>query len=532
MKIAPPQRPWVYLAAIALVLLVYASFAPRLTLSLTLDEAYTAHFARRLATVPDDTWPPLYYGLIWAVTKLAPAGEAFLRVPSLFAVLGSGVALATLGRRLIGPAPALLAGLGVVLTPIMLRYAFWARGYGLLVFFSTLLTLLTLALITFGVTRWRLAAWVAACLGAAATHHFGALLALSSYLLLALGHLRGEDARRFHRAALCLFVLASPLVLTNTRQLLLGVRAITASRYVQLEQVIKHLGPGAALAEAPWQFIAGLMPLALAFLGARKVATATATSARAPRSLSWFPIVILVQAAALASLGLFGRELWPRAALFTAVVLLLGYVLLARMSQLTRARARLATGLHPLAELVLVMLVLTSLAAAIKPIFTPRNLLVLLPAYYLLAARGLCRLAPRARLIAGALIFAILLASWLSFEGKYGQQEDWRRAIARARSMREPGDFVAIRPAWGEPVLAYYGIFEPSLLLNRADDLCAYDDRPFGVVVLSSKWHHVYAREDWQRLFAAATTRCARTLARDEVAGVEIHRLEVGAHDR
>lgn len=535
--LAVPLRRWpVILASGLLVAAVFFRHGAQLFQSLHIDEAYTVFFSNSVATTADDTWPPFYYCLIWLMRQLFGDAEAVLRSASLAATAGSAIICLLAMRRRSGPSAAVFAALGVSAAPLALMYAYMARGYAVLVLCSVVVSWSTLAIAQGAAGRrwpvlWFLSAWVAV-----GVHHFGGLLLLGSYLVLVTLHLRGEACRRYHIWVAALWLSLGPWCLVAVRQLQLGVRAITASRYIQLEQMLKHFGPGAAIAWVPVQVVAGLMLLALVLYGSRARQSAPGRPAD-DRSIRPLPrtqptlalgLPAALYAATLATAMVAGgtwAEAAPGALLLTAtggVLLFFGWRLLPGLPLLGWRWLR---QLHPLAQLLLVTLLVISIACAIKPLHTTRNLMVLLPGYWMLAGVGFSSLPRRWQRIAAVGVAAALIASWWSFEKRYGTWEDWRGAVVAANELRQAGDAVAIRPAWAAPMLSYYGVEQPPVYVNRGKDLCRWMRPGRSIVVVSSLWHHVYASASSKADFAEAVASCARVLDRRELRGMRVLRL-------
>lgn len=109
--------------------------------SLWFDEVLTAIGAQNLAWVVHTPQifghPPLQYLAAWLVGGGA-ADEWWLRLPSLAAGVTTVVALATLGRRLIGPGTGLLAAAALAVSPMHVEIAQLARPYALFLLFTVL----------------------------------------------------------------------------------------------------------------------------------------------------------------------------------------------------------------------------------------------------------------------------------------------------------------------------------------------------------------------------------------------------------
>jgi mannosyltransferase len=74
-----------------------------------------------------------YYIMIWPLVQLAGPGEFIIRLPSAIAITVAAAAVAAIGRRLVSPQVGLLSGLLFALLPAVTRYAQEARSYGLVI---------------------------------------------------------------------------------------------------------------------------------------------------------------------------------------------------------------------------------------------------------------------------------------------------------------------------------------------------------------------------------------------------------------
>lgn len=135
-RAALPRREraaWIPLVALALGLRLYHLGHA----DVWIDEANAIRIAsgplrdlpRQLAW---DSSPPLYYAFLHVWMALFGDGPFAVRLPS--ALFGTGVVLATfgVGRRALGPSPALLAALVVAVSPVAIFHAQQARMYALL----------------------------------------------------------------------------------------------------------------------------------------------------------------------------------------------------------------------------------------------------------------------------------------------------------------------------------------------------------------------------------------------------------------
>lgn len=135
--------------------------------------------ARTLAlTAANEAHPPLYYLLLNGWIRLFGDGEAAVRIPSV--LIGAAVVLATcvFGRRLVGPAAALLGAGLVALAPAQVVVGQEARMYGLL----TLAALGSWWALWAAVTEGRRRDWILYAILAAVTiyaHYYGVFVVAS-----------------------------------------------------------------------------------------------------------------------------------------------------------------------------------------------------------------------------------------------------------------------------------------------------------------------------------------------------------------
>jgi 4-amino-4-deoxy-L-arabinose transferase-like glycosyltransferase len=127
--------------------------------SLWFDEVLTAIGAQNLAWVVYTPQifghPPLQYLVAWAVGGSA-ADEWWLRLPSLAAGVATVATLASLGRRLYGPATGLIAALALTVSPLHVEISQLARPYALFLLF----TVLSLGALLAALERRRLRDWL------------------------------------------------------------------------------------------------------------------------------------------------------------------------------------------------------------------------------------------------------------------------------------------------------------------------------------------------------------------------------------
>lgn len=330
-------------------------------------------------TLRGDGHPPTWNLVLHAIRPYLGSSEAALRLPSAVCGILSILAIFALGRLLYGPAEGLVAAglLAVLWCPI--DYSQEARPYaGLL-----LAVLLAGAFWVTLLRRWGegeraspglVAGFLASALAACYLHHFGAGMALllgGSAVLLARGRAR--------RAAAATFAL-----------LLAGYAP--GLRYLMLQK--RHAG-----------------------------------------SWEWIP------KPGLYSLGWYAKFLFNESRVVAALAVAVGLLALAAAWRARRRgdlpRERPLAGLPP--SLLLALWIAVPFAGAVAvsyvafPILTSRNLIVCLPAAYLLLARAFTVLASgrRLALLAGLALLALLahLVFVLRFY-RVPQKEQFREAVA------------------------------------------------------------------------------------------------------
>ena len=152
--------------------------------ALTFDETFSILIgsqpaARAIAlTAANEPHPPLYYLLLGGWMRLFGDGEAAVRIPSV--LIGGAVVLLTclLGRRLVGPAAALVGAAFVALAPSQVSVGQEARMYALL----TLAALGSWWALYSALTDGRLRAWALYAVLVAVTiyaHYYGVFVVVS-----------------------------------------------------------------------------------------------------------------------------------------------------------------------------------------------------------------------------------------------------------------------------------------------------------------------------------------------------------------
>lgn len=98
------------------------------------------------------------------------------------------------------------------------------------------------------------------------------------------------------------------------------------------------------------------------------------------------------------------------------------------------------------------------LITLLRPIYTARYLIFVLPAYWLLLAVGLVAIGRRARLLAGGLLLALLILNgWgLVLQARTPLKADFRAATAYVSERLAPGDLVLFQIPYGRHSFEYY----------------------------------------------------------------------------
>lgn len=186
-KAARQALPYLALLLVALGLRLYRIDAQ----SLWADEGGTLALASRepariLAETLADVHPPLYYWLLHG--WMSVAGQTAIAARGLSALCGTGAALVTilLARRWYGEAAGLAAGVVAALSPLAIDYSQEARMYAL--------AMLLAALIFLALDHWlarpsagRLAIYMLPAAALVGTHYFAATVVAASALVGLLG---------------------------------------------------------------------------------------------------------------------------------------------------------------------------------------------------------------------------------------------------------------------------------------------------------------------------------------------------------
>ena len=124
--------------------------------------------------------PPLFFILSWLATRIDLTAE-MLRLPSFIAGVAAIPLVYVVGRRAVGPIPALLATALTALSPFMVYYSTEARGYELMIALTLLSTLAMLIAIEDRRARWWVLYATSSC--AAVYSHYTAVFVLGAQLL-------------------------------------------------------------------------------------------------------------------------------------------------------------------------------------------------------------------------------------------------------------------------------------------------------------------------------------------------------------
>ncbi len=240
----------------ALLVLAAAARLPTLSLqSLWYDEAFTpvhvlhpSLVATLNAVVARENTPPLWYMLVWAISRLLGTGVVALRLLSALA----GIALAgvgwAIGAQLGSRRTAIVLTAILALNPLFVWYSQEARAYELYALASAVSLLFFLRAYRCG-GRTVLALWTLSSVLALLSHYFAVfLVAPEALLLLArLRPLRGTNARSTVAVGTPAASAARGPARTpsgTTRRTLLAVGAVTACGAALVPLVIAQAGRG------------------------------------------------------------------------------------------------------------------------------------------------------------------------------------------------------------------------------------------------------------------------------------------------
>ncbi len=145
--------------------------------SFWLDEAYTERLLRMslggmLHAIPrTESTPPVYYVLAWVWTRAFGLSELGVRSLSAMAGIATIPVAYAVAARLAGRRAAVIAGLLLAVSPLMVWFSQEARAYALAALLSTVTVLCVVAYLEEERDRWLIGWGLAAALGLA-THYF------------------------------------------------------------------------------------------------------------------------------------------------------------------------------------------------------------------------------------------------------------------------------------------------------------------------------------------------------------------------
>jgi len=133
-------------------------------------------------------------------------------------------------------------------------------------------------------------------------------------------------------------------------------------------------------------------------------------------------------------------------------------VLLLAAAWLWRSQTSRSISLRILACWLLLPVFAFFLLTLVRPMYTARYLIFVLPAYLILLAAGLVAIGARSRLLAGVLLAALLVVSFLGLwrQGRTAIKADFRSATQYVASRRAPGDLLIFQIPYGRHSFDYY----------------------------------------------------------------------------
>lgn len=371
---------------------------------LSFDEAYTVATSQRsfldmLAAFRFEANGTLYAILLWPLAQVSEA-EAVVRIPALIAGLATIPAVYWAGRELAGRDAGLVAAAFVAVSPAMIGWSVYGRGYPLAILFAVL-----------------------------------------SFGSLARAVRRDERRPGVWRG---LYVLATLAMAYSS-----AVAAVTLVPVQALAIMTRGNPPGPHVLKA-WGgaalgLLAGLLPLA----GLLYVES----TYRDPLAWLWKPDLALVRrvggelTAGPAFLGNAGGGLTGAIVAALIAIALVGLVLSRPLA------ARPGWGMGVLVGWAFFPPLLLFVVSQVRPMFWGRYLGIVVPALALLVAVLLVR-APRALAVVcgAALATSLLVASLLT----PAPHNDFRDLASWMEGQRSPADPIVIYPIEQLPPLAYY----------------------------------------------------------------------------
>ncbi len=370
--------------------------------SVWLDEAFTIKFSRHppagiIEETSKDVHPPLYYFALHYWMKLFGDGEAGTRLLSaLFGVLAV-VATYKIAARLFGRATGLVSAALLALSRFHLEFSQEARMYTLL----------------------------------------GLLAILSMYLFVRLVEGRG-------RTAFPLYVAASALMMYTQ---VYSVFVLAAQNLFVLTLLFASR---ATFRRVVWRWVLAQITLAVLFLPWLSV---LAQQVSHVQQGFWIPR--LGASFIITTLAMYAGSYVLSGFLFTLVALAVFF-----------GWRRNVEAEGPLDERLKIYLLLLWLGCSIvlpyavsqfaSPIFLPKYTIAALPAFLILAARGLSRL--RFHQLRALVLVLILFFSAGVLKNYYAalKKDPWREAVASFEQLAQPGDLVLFDQASGQHPFDYY----------------------------------------------------------------------------
>jgi 4-amino-4-deoxy-L-arabinose transferase-like glycosyltransferase len=157
--------------------------------SLWLDEAYTDHLVHlglgtMLSAIPrSESTPPLYYVIVWGWTHVFGYSELALRSVSALAGGATVTVAYALAARLAGTRAAVIAGLLLAVSPLMIWYSQEARAYSLAALLATGTILCLVRYLDTLDGRW-LGGWAVTATLGLCTHYFVDFVVLAEMIWL------------------------------------------------------------------------------------------------------------------------------------------------------------------------------------------------------------------------------------------------------------------------------------------------------------------------------------------------------------
>jgi mannosyltransferase len=237
--------------------------------SFWLDEGYTERLVRMsfggmLQTIPrTESTPPLYYALAWVWTRLFGFSEFGLRSLSALAGIATIPVGYAVARRLAGRQAAVIAGLLLAVSPLMVWFSQEARAYALATLLATITVRCAVGWLQERRRGWLVGFALAGALGVA-THYFVVFVVAPELALL---WWRSRRGRPLVMASAFVLVVCAALVPLALAQRGTGHADYIAqgSLAVRALQVPKQLLLGYA---SPSQLVTGVVAGAVVLAGA------------------------------------------------------------------------------------------------------------------------------------------------------------------------------------------------------------------------------------------------------------------------